>query len=190
MRLVRSIVLVVCGVMLASLPATAGAEVRRHRDPAADVARSPIGSNAYAAAPTQAQGDIVAIRVTHALRAVWIRVRMRELTTSTNGNFHLIGIKSDRRERTIEIDAFPGHWEGRATTTDPRGRVVACAVKHRLDYDRNRLTVRVPRGCLGKPSWVRVGLRTTIAGATYAYVDDARATGFHTALVYGRRVRH
>ena len=184
----RSAAVALCGALLVSMPWSAGAEVVRHRDPVGDVARSPVGSNAYVAAPTQVQGDIVATKVRFARRAVWIRYRLRDLATTGNGNFHLVSLRSDRRERTIELDAFPGHWEGTLLTTNTSGEVVGCVVSHRIDYDRNRVGLRVPRSCLGKASWVRVGIRTTVAGAKYAYVDDARAAGFTGTLVYGRRV--
>jgi hypothetical protein len=185
---VRSFVVALCGVLLVSAPGSAGAEVVRHRDAVGDVARSPVGTNAYLPAPTQVQGDIVSIRVSFARRAVWIRYRLQDLATTGNGNFHLVGLSSDRRDRSIEIDAFPGHWEGRAVVTDPRGQVVACLVTHHIDYDRNRVGLRVPRSCLGKATWVRVGVRTTVAGSTYVYVDDARSAGYSAALHYGRRV--
>jgi len=177
MRVVRSVLVAALAVLL-SWPATASAEVRLWHDPAGDVAQSPVGSNAYVPAPTQVQGDIVRTRVAHAKRAIWVQVRFRDLTTTTNGNFHLVRIRSDRRARSIEIDAFPGHWEGTATVRNERGTVVPCAVTHRLDYDANRLMLRIPRTCLGKrPPWVRVGVRSTVAGTTYAYADDARAIG-------------
>jgi hypothetical protein len=185
---IRLILPALCAVLLSSTPAVANAEIVRHRDPVGDVARSPVGSNAYVPAPAQLQGDIVSIRVSFARRAVWIRYRLQDLAATGNGNFHLIGITSDRRERSVQIDAFPGHWEGRAVTTNPHGAAVACAVTHRIDYDRNRIRLRLPRTCLGKATWVRVGVRTTVAGTTYAYVDDARATGYSATLHYGRRV--
>ena len=185
---IRSFVVGLGIVLLGSVPGTAAAEIVRHRDPAGDVARSPVGSNAYVPAPTAARGDIVATRISFARRAVWIRFRLQDLAATGNGNFHLVGILSDRRDRSVEIDAFPGHWEGRAVVTDARGQVVACAVTHRIDYDRNRVSLRVPRSCLGRASWVRVGIRTTVAGTTYAFVDDARAAGYSPTLHYGRRV--
>lgn len=185
---VRSLVVGVCVVLLGSAPGTAAAEVVRHEDPAGDVARSPIGTNAYLPSPTRTVGDIVATRVSFARRAVWIRFRLQDLAPTGNGNFHLVDIVSDRRDRSIEIDAFAGHWEGRSSVTDPHGRLVGCAVTHRIDYDRNRVGLRVPRSCLGRATWVRVAVRTTVAGATYAFVDDARATGYSTTLHLGRRV--
>lgn len=197
MRLVRSAVLLPLALVLATvaalgLPATADAGVLVHRDPAGDVARSAVGSNLYAPDPAQVSGDIVATRVVHARLALWIQIRFRDLVDRGNGNFHLIGIKTPWRSRTIELDALPGHWEGTSTMTDAHGRVVACAVTHRISYDRNRVMLRVPRICLGAPRWVRVGIRSTVAGATYAYADDARSTGLasglQSSLVYGRRI--
>jgi hypothetical protein len=185
---VRSFFAVLCGLLVASSTGTAAAEIVRHRDAVGDVARSPVGTNAYAPDPAQVQGDIVSIRVSFARRAVWVRYRLQDLAATGNGNFHLVGLTSDRRDLSITVDAFPGHWDGRATVTDGRGAASACPVGHHLDYDRNRVGLRVPRSCLGRATWVRVGVRTTVAGTTYAYVDDARAVGYSADLHFGRRV--
>jgi hypothetical protein len=177
-------------VVLASVPMSARGEVLHHRDSLADVARSPIGSSVYAPIPTHLEGDVIAIRVSHGRRAIWVRVRLRLLTTTTNGSFHRFGIKSDRKIRSVAIDAFPGHWEGSATVTNGVGRPVPCAIRYRLDYALNQVRLRVPRACLHRPEWVRVGYRATIAGSKYAYVDDARrgVVGTATELRYGPRV--
>lgn len=185
---VRSFGVVLSLVLLASAPGTATAEIVRHRDRVGDVAGSPVGTNAYGPAPTQVQGDIVATRVSFARRAVWIRYRLQDLATTGNGNFHVVGLESDRKSLSLEIDAFPGHWDGRSTATGERSAALGCVVAHRIDYDRNQVRVRVSRSCLGRATWVRVGIRTTVAGSRYAYVDDARATGYSAALHYGRRV--
>lgn len=192
MRLVRAAWPLLLGIALAVQPGTARADVLVHRDPVGDVARSPVGSNIYSPVPTQAHGDIVATRVVHARRAIWIQIRFRELTDHSNGNFHLIGIRTPWRSRTIELDALPGHWEGTTTMTDGHGQVVACDVTHRISYDRNRVMLRVPRSCLGAPRWVQVGIRSTVAGATFAYADDARSnglpSGLQSSLVLGPRI--
>jgi hypothetical protein len=185
---VRSCAAALCGALLVSSPGIATAEVVRHRDAVGDVARSPVGTNAYVPFPAQAQGDIRSIRVSFARRAVWIRYRLQDLATTGNGNFHLVGITSDRRGLSVALEAFPGHWEGRATATDAGGVPSSCAVSHHIDYDRNRIGLRVPRSCLGRATWVRVGVRTTVAGTAYAYVDDARAVGYSPDLHAGRRV--
>jgi len=187
MRRMVAVATVVLGLVLVSGPA-ALADVLTRRDPVGDVARSPIGASSYAPAPTQVQGDVLATRVVHAKRAIWVQIRLRELTTTTNGNFHLVAIRSKWRLRTVEIDALPGHWEGRSVTTDARGRAVACAVTHRIDYDRNRVMLRVPRSCLGRPPWVRVAVRSSVAGSRYVYADDAGSATFTGALFFGPRV--
>lgn len=192
MRVVRCWMLAALALAVLSLPGPATAAVLVHRDPAGDVARSPVGSNVYIPDPLQVSGDIVATRVVHARLAIWIQVRFRELTDRGNGNFHLIGIQTPWRSRTVELDALPGHWEGTTTMTNGRGEVVPCDVTHRISYDRNRLMLRVPRACLGTPPWVRVGVRSTVAGATFVHTDDARsrglASGLPSSLVYGRRI--
>jgi hypothetical protein len=185
---VRSYIAVLCVVLLASSPGMAAAEVVRHRDAVGDVARSPVGTNAYVPDPAQAQGDIRAIRVSFARRAVWIRYRLQDLATTGNGNFHLVGVTSDRRGLSVTLQAFPGHWEGRLGVTDDHGAASPCPVGFHIDYDRNRVGLRVPRSCLGRATWARVGVRTTVAGTTYAYVDDARAEGYSATLHLGRRV--
>ena len=188
MRVPRRTLAVLLGVTFAAQPAVANAALLVHRDPAGDVVRSPVGSSAGTPTPTQVDGDIVATRVLHARRAIWIQVRFRDLATKGNGNFHRISIRTPWRTRTIALNAFPGHWEGTATTADGHGRVVACAVTHLIDYDRNRVKIRVPRPCLGKPQWVRVAIRSTVAGTTYAYTDDAHSPGLPPGPVYGRRI--
>jgi hypothetical protein len=188
MRLVRRIVALLLGAALLATPGVSSADVLQHRDAIGDVARAPVGTNTYSPVPDQAHGDIVATRVVHAKRAIWVQIRLRVLTTRSNGNFHLVSVKTRWRTRNVEIDAFPGHWDGSATTTDGRGRPVTCAVMHRINYDRQRVMVRIPRSCLGAPPWVRVGIRTTVAGSLYAYADDARRTGLGSSLAYGRKI--
>jgi hypothetical protein len=189
MRLVRRVLATVVGVVLLLPSGVAAGDTLRRPDPVGDVERSVIGSSSYAPIPTQIEGDIISTRVSHGLHAIRIGIRLRELTTVTNGNFHRLSILSNRRFRAIEIDAFPGHWEGHAVTTNAHGRVVGCAVTHHIDYETNRVVVKVPRSCLGRhPKWVRVAIRTTVAGTQYAYADDGRTTGLATGTYYGRRV--
>jgi hypothetical protein len=188
MRFVGAVLATAVAATFALAPSAASADSVTRRDAVGDVAQTPVGTIAYAPAPARSQGDIRSTKVAHA-RAIWVIIRFRELSTNTNGNFHRIGIRSDRRTRFIEIDAFPGRWDGHAVTTTKRGRVVPCGVRHHIDYDRNRIVVRVPRGCLGRPTWVRVGIRSTVAGATKVFTDDALATGYTPELVYGPHVR-
>jgi hypothetical protein len=190
MRVAGRVAAVGIGVSLLLQSGAAVGDVLRRADPVGDVWRTPIGSSSYAPAPTRVEGDIVSSRVSHGPHAIWIGIRLRELTTTSNGLFTRLAIVSDRRYRAIAIDALPGHWDGRAVTTTRAGLVVGCGVTHRIDYDENRIVVRVPRVCLGRhPAWVRVAIRTTVAGTTYAYTDDARTTGLVSRVVFGHRVR-
>ena len=188
MRLVRSALVAALGIVLASQPIAAHADVRNQRDAVGDVQQSPVGTNVYAPAPTQVQADIMLTRVAARRRAVWVQVRLRELTPDNNGNFTLISVATRRRVRNVEINAFPGHWEGGAAVTDGHGLAVRCAVTHRIDYVGNRIVLRIPRKCFGRAPWVRVGVRTTVAGTTWVYADESRGTTVGHVLRYGRRV--
>lgn len=189
MRMLGRVSVVALGIALLVQSGAAVGDTLVRNDPAGDVWRSRIGSTSYAPAPSRIEGDIVSSRVSHGPRAIWIGVRFRDLTTTSNGFFTRLAIVSDHRYRGIAIDALPGHWEGRTVTTTRRGLVVGCGVTHRIDYTQNRIVVRVPRVCLGrKPAWVRVAIRTTVAGTTYAFTDDARTTGL-VRVAFGHRVR-
>jgi hypothetical protein len=175
--------------VLASLPTPAGADTLLRTDATGDVARSPIGFSTYTSAPHRIEGDITSIRVQHGRHYISIGIRMRDLTTTSNGNFHRLAIKSDRRYRTIAIDAFPGHWAGTAVVRNLHGDAVRCAISYRIDYERDAVGVRVRRRCLGhQPRWVRVGAQSTIAGTTYAYADDATVRGYVPGPVLGPRI--
>jgi len=189
MRLTRRVLTALLAAVFLVHPGTAVADSLKHVDATGDVQRALIGSNVYGLAAGRVQGDISSIAVSHGRHMVWIHVQLRELTTTTNGNFHRIGIKSDRRWRSVEIDAFPGHWSGTAVTKDAWGRVVACSIAFHLGYLRNTVALGMPRSCLGGPTWVRAGIRTTIAGINYVFTDDARSTGLGPSLVYGPRIK-
>jgi hypothetical protein len=189
MKVVRCILVAVFAGAVVAQSSPALAQTKTRPDAVGDVARSPVGSSTYTPAPSRIEGDITSTRVSHGPRAVWVTVHLRDLTTTSNGNFHRISILSDRRFRQVEIDAFPGHWEGHAVTTDAHGLAVGCAVQFRIDYVANLVVLRMPRACLRRPKWVRVAVRSTVAGTTYAYTDDARTTGVIGGLVYGPRVR-
>ena len=189
-RLARRGLTVVAVAVLVMLPGAADAERHGDHDALADVWATPVGAVSYTAVPKHVEGDIIATRVIHAPRAVWIRVRLRELTTTTNGNFHRFAIKSDRRYRFVEIDALPGHWDGTALMTGSAGRPVTCALHFHIDYELNQIHLKIPRLCLGKPSWVRVGVRSTVAGALRVFTDDGHSLGVPGRVALGRRVWH
>jgi hypothetical protein len=175
---------------LVMVPGPAGAERHHEHDGVADMWSTAVGALSYRPAPRHVEGDIIATRVVHAARAVWIRIRLRELTTENNGIFDRVAIKSDRRYRFVDIEALPGHWEGTARMTGSAGRPVACALHLHLDYDLNEARLKVPRQCLGKPSWVRVGARSSVAARLRVYADDGHSTGVPSRIALGPRVMH
>jgi hypothetical protein len=57
--------------------------------------------------------------------------------------------------------------------------VTCSGMRHSFDYARNVATVSIPRSCLGKPSWVRIGTQHSwFDKAGVMSVDDAGRAGW------------
>jgi hypothetical protein len=150
-------------------------------DSAGDVVSFPVsgaGVPAATPAPERVLGDILGSSVTHRRRNVVLQLRYRELDATGAAGGHLFVIRTSRTQRLVTVYTGAGFWDGRVQVEDARGKVVRCRVGRRIDYTANTATVVVPRSCLGKPSWVRVGM----AGLTFdsldsVFADDARTHG-------------
>ena len=64
---------------------------------------------------------------------------------------------------------------------DATGEVECNGLRHRIDYAANTVRISVPRRCLDRPRWVRVGAKTISLGVDrrgeVIRYDDALATG-------------
>ena len=66
---------------------------------------------------------------------------------------------------------------GRVIMTKGTGRRVKChGLSTKVDYVGQRVTVSVPRSCLGRPRWVKVGI-ATVRFADSILLDDAQTDG-------------
>ena len=60
----------------------------------------------------------------------------------------------------------------------------------RIDYASKRVTVSIPRRCLGRPRWVKVGIIAVTLEEDVVFADDALTNGVLRANpVYGPLVR-
>ncbi|WP_203336492.1 hypothetical protein [Nocardioides limicola] len=122
-----------------------------------------------------AHGDIVRTRFAHRQRAVVVRATYRSLQRSGLGTTHNIRIVTNAGlSHYLRVTAGPSAWSGTAVLHRPNGRHVECAVQHRINYGKNVLRVRIPRACLERPEWVRLGLRTAWSDGDRVLVDDAQ----------------
>jgi len=78
-------------------------------------------------------------------------------------------IIAPRRPRAVFVSAGPRRWGGRHQLVNGNFGSVKCPrLSHRIDYDADQVTMAIPRGCLGRPDWVRVDLSNVMFGGKTA----------------------
>lgn len=126
-----------------------------------------------------ANGDITRLRAAHAMHRVKARVQFRDLRKKNVDTLnHVARIRTDAAVFTVHVFAGTGSWDGQSFLA--RNRVVKCrGLEHDIDYAENTARISVPRSCLGRPKWVRIG------AATSSFVDAAEESRFDDALSTG-----
>lgn len=183
---------VLTGALTVASPASA--EVTHHRDAAHDVRWQPLleGGNPSRPARHRSVGDVVRTTVNHHGGVVSVSMKYRQLARTGDATAHTFIFRTDRGlRRSVEVFAGPHIWKGIVTFEAPGSRTPRCKVSHRIDYVRNRVSVTVPRSCLHKPRWVRVGAGNYMVVAKRLYADDANINfGLKHEARLGPRVHH
>ncbi|MFD1947608.1 hypothetical protein [Nocardioides aestuarii] len=79
-------------------------------------------------------------------------------------------------------------WEGRSVLTDTGDDVLPCEdLRHRVSYAEDRVVLSVPRACLGRPPWVRVGMRNFMSSLTSVDLEEVCDTPFADTAFSRRR---
>ena len=126
-------------------------------------------------APDNTDTDVTRVRVNHTHRVV-LGTTLRNLTV--HSGFAVYDIRTATQsyvvlQRLGRDRTLPGFFISRAN-----GDRVRCAgVTRSVDRVANRATLRIPRRCLGRPEWVRVGAGVAKFSATETsftfFADDA-----------------
>ena len=158
---------------------TAAAQTLTDIDQRGDVQSFTMESEEPTPAPTVANGDVLRTVFNHAEQRVSVRVAYADLRRV--GQFRSDSVRVVTNEgvrREVSAFAGPGMWRGQADMVRPSGRPVDCDVAHKIDYDRNVVTISFPRGCVSNPRWVRLGMGAVwMDGSSKAYADDAQIDG-------------
>lgn len=184
--------------LTAGLAPSAYAEKLVREDARRDVIRFGISSgdeSSIQRAPRAADPDIVRVTIDHRERFLLIRTRYAGLERRL-GRLDLAVIRTSAGKR-FEAGSWVnkrGKWQGETGLgTGPAGKDVACAgLRHHFDYAANVATWSIPRSCLGRPRWVRVGVggsRGSFASVTF--IDEAFRNGADleaTDLALSRRI--
>ncbi|WP_325116771.1 hypothetical protein [Nocardioides sp.] len=99
-------------------------------------------------------------------------------------------IASRRQFGALLVSTSPGRFKGRHRLLDGNFANVKCPrLSHRIDYVDDRVTMSVPRSCLGRPRWVRVDLANFMfRGETEADFQEITDNP-HSAGTQGRLTR-
>ena len=142
------------------------------RDGAGDVWTAPVGGDTFTAAPEQRVGDVLRMRVAHRHEAVTVRLVFADLRRAGSA-FYELDLRTDKGAASAQVEAGRHHWAGRQHLWAADGNQLTCAgMTHRIDYDANVVTLRIPRSCLGDPTWVRALNYDRRETATTQYVDN------------------
>lgn len=150
-------------LLLAGTAAPALAGEVTVRDQTGDVSQGRVDMDGgYVYQSNIREGDFISTTFRHGPRAVVVTSRFRDLSRVGDVHLYFLRLQTGRKlYREVTVQAGSGAWRGVHVVTNRRGDRVRCAATHSIDYDRNVVTVRVPRSCLGDPRVVR----GTAAGA-------------------------
>lgn len=135
----------------------AHADVTTVRDSTGDVSQGRVDmQGGYVYQADLREGDFVSTTFRHGPRDVVVTSRFRDLARVGDLHLYFLRLQTGRKlYREVLVQAGPHAWQGRHLVTNRKGERVRCAATHTIDYDRNVVTVRVPRRCLGNPRLVR-----------------------------------
>ncbi|MGL5824717.1 MAG: hypothetical protein ACRCYU_07840 [Nocardioides sp.] len=169
------------------LPVAAHAERYIHEDPAGDlvdfgpeVVVDEEEEEEFPVAPEVRTGDVTRFVVTHKPRSLEIRVRMRDLhRRSDQVQAISLSIRVPKR-RSYLVDSLvrPNRPKRLGLRTiSPRGltRQPCAGLRLTRQWSKSRVVVTVPRSCLDRPAWVRVGATVITGTRRQPYMDNPLA---------------
>jgi hypothetical protein len=162
--------------------AAAQADSWTHSDPAGDVVSFDPHTDAEAQAPTQERGDVRRVRVAHGAHRVTVRFTMRKPLAGDYGIFYRL--RTPRGEYDLVRARFDGSTGVYLTKGADQNRVRCSGIRTAFSTDRRTATASIPRSCLGKPRWVRVGAGTLSFTPDAVFWDD----GLHRGNTYDQRL--
>ncbi len=177
-------------LLAAGLTGPAHAERYIHRDPSHDVRKVSMlsmGDDGFVRAPHRGQGDYVKVKMWHQVRAVRVVGKFRRLDRTGAGVIQVVSIKTpDGAERSFSVLAGPGFWKG--VDDDQQG--TDCVIGHKVNYERDRFSMRISRQCLGRPRWVKVGVGFIGLTGKALFADDSQLRQVRSDLAYSPRLGH
>jgi hypothetical protein len=176
-------------VVLLATGTTAPAQAERyiHHDRSHDV-RGVVfdaGTDGWVKAPHRRQGDFVKVKIWHQVKAVRVVGKYRRLDRVGTGFGQVVSIRTEHDVQSFQVLAGPGMWKGFRDEGAQR-----CIIGHKVNYERNRFSMRISRACLGRPAWVRVGAGFISFNRRGYFADDSQLRKVRRELTWSPRLRH
>ncbi|MET3961703.1 hypothetical protein ABIE44_001637 [Marmoricola sp. OAE513] len=178
-RLITAVV--VGATVLVAAPASADSKVRSDaRHDVRYVSRDDQGDfgGRSTAIPSRRLGDITSLRVTHGPRKITATLKFRALRKE-GSHTHWFQLRTPRRTVDVFLQADRESWKGSRLIYElgDEDNEFSCRFSHRIDYRADTVTVVVPRTCLLRPAFVRVGAETMIESGGHRFYDKAPQRG-------------
>ncbi len=148
--------LLLAGLSLSIAPA-AQATIRDVTDPAGDVTVETwdASGNVTRRRDAGAEVDVVFMRIQHTATQVVVYTRYRELSVPQQyGSFSYGFQGNNRKSAFVEIETRHARPQGTGSAGTSDGR--RCPFAYRINYETNSVSMRISRGCLAQPKYVRV----------------------------------
>ena len=139
-------------------------------DPSGDVVLRGVVDDSQTVDPDWDNGDIIGTTPSNIGREVVVKVNFEDLRKDVDSFTHELRVKTPRHEYQLFAFANEERWRGQFLLFRDGDRVPCRDLGHRISYPENEMDVIIPRSCLGRPAWVRVGWRTE------TWVDVAEET--------------
>jgi hypothetical protein len=166
------------GVVMGSVqvPSAAHAQSVTVPDPRGDVMTQDEVSALFRIVPDHDELDIVRTRFSHGEHRIQVRMAFADLRRdSSRPNYYALRIVSDRSpRRRVRV----GVELGRRTSVLRWVRPISCPVYHSIDYELDVVIIGLPRSCVGRPRWVRIGASVQGYSGISTY-EDAAWTGLN-----------
>ena len=132
--------------------------------------------------PDRANGDILRFRAAHGRYRLTARFAFRELTKDATTPLIHLSIPTDG-SRFAAMAYLDEDNKPRQQLQDAEGQPNRCpGMRSKMDFAEDTLWMAIPRSCLGRPRWVRLGPRSVAfvnddEGVLHSYLDRAIGGG-------------
>lgn len=164
-------------LLLTLAAAPAAAKDLTLTDEAGDVWTQKVGSTSWVttSAAEAAEADVRKVLVRHGSTTVVVRAKITDITKSGTGHSLVASFTTNEKvRRTVVLYTTAANRAGRVAMYKGSAKVCKDKVKRTVDYAKDTMTVRFPRGCLSAPRWLRARVENGWGSDNdvAAYVDN------------------